>query len=478
MIPLEYLHQDIFSTLREHLLPGERLFLVGGAVRDVLLGKMPEDFDFVIKGNAKKLSRVVADQFRGAVYQLDDEHAAMRILSDCELFKGHIDISELRGESLEEDLRDRDFTVNAMAIDVTHGANLDIIDPCQGQRDLQNGVIRVCRTDSIVSDPIRILRGIRLGLVFGFVNDDETKRQMKQPTLLALVSAERKRDELFKIFEPQLAADGFDLLREYDALPVLFPGLRYDENHTTANFVRKLSIIIKTVIGEDITADDTISTLQAAFLPYQGELAAYLDKDIVEGRKRAVLLFFAALAWLSIDGQDTTADSAFTKKFLSTFCQRLALSNREMNFLRQIIQNRDCVPALTASNPELDGKTIYKFFRETEESGVGLCLFSLAQNLAGEWGNSDADSWSQAVLVCQQLVHHYFTKWESTIEPQTLITGDDLITIFSLIPGPLFQTVLESVREEQAAGIINDREDALSFVKEMLREKKWGAGDK
>lgn len=478
MIPLEYLQQDFFTSLREHLLPGDCIFLVGGAVRDLLLRKTPEDLDFVIKGNAKRISRAVADQISGAVYQLDDEHAAMRVLCDCELIKGHLDISELRGESLEEDLRDRDFTINAMAIDVTHGANFDIIDPCRGQEDLQKGVIRVCGTDSIVSDPIRILRGIRLKLVFGFVIDDETKRQMKQPTLLAMVSDERKRDELFKIFEPQLAADGFDLLREYDALPALFPGLRFDENHATANFARKLSIIIKTVIGEDIAADDTTSTLQAAFLPYQGELAAYLDKDIVEGRKRAILLFFAGLAWLSIDEQDTTADRAFTKKFLSTFCQRLALSNREMNFLRQIIQNRDCVPALTARNPELDGKTIYKFFRETEESGVGLCLIFLAKSMLGASGDSDTDSWPRAVLVCKQLIHHYFIKWESTIEPQTLITGDDLITIFSLTPGPLFQTVLEGVREEQAAGIINDREDALSFVKEMLREKKLGAGDK
>jgi tRNA nucleotidyltransferase/poly(A) polymerase len=471
VISLEYLQQEIFEILREHLLPDERLFLVGGAVRDLLLGKTPEDVDFVIKGDAKKLSRSVANQVKGAVYQLDDEHAAMRVLSDCGLFKGRIDIGELRGESLEEDLCDRDFTINAMAIDITDGENLDIIDPCHGQRDVQKGLIRVCSADSIISDPIRILRGIRLALAFGFAIDNETKQQMKQPTILALASAERKRDEFFKIFEPNLATDGFDLLSEYDLLPFLLPGLGDEKIKGAAEFVRHLSVVIQTANGQFNAADDHITGLKAALLPYQGELSAYLDKDIVEGRKRAVLLFFAVLAWLSIGEQDTKAAAGTTKKLLSEFCERFALSNREMNFLRHIIENRDRVYQLTANAVELDGKNIYRFFRETGESGIGLCLLSLAQGMASESDDSDANYWPRVVLVCQQLVDHYFTRWESTIHPQILITGDDLITVFSLTPGPLFQTVLEAVREEQAAGNVNNREDAFSLVKALLREK-------
>jgi poly(A) polymerase len=477
LIPVEYLQQDIFSILRQRLMPGECLYLVGGAVRDFLMEKTPEDIDFVIKGNAKKLSRAIADQVRGAVYQLDDEHAAMRVLSDCELFRGRIDISELRGKSLEEDLCDRDFTINAMAIDVTHASDMDIIDPCHGQQDMQKEVIRACRADSIVSDPIRILRGIRLALAFGFSIDKETKGQMQPPTLLALVSPERKRDELFKIFEPQWAADGFDLLREYDLLPVVFPGLRDEDMQNAADFVHNLSAVIQVASGAEFADSSHTSMLQAALLPYQGDLAAYLDKDIVEGRKRAILLFFAVLAWLSFDEQDTTAVTGFTKKALNEFCQRFAISNREMNFLQRIIENGHCVHQLSANQPELDGKTIYRFFRETKESGVGLCLFSLAQSMACNSGDPDVDSWSRMVSVCRQLVHHYFTKHESTIDPQVLITGDDLITVFSLTPGPLFQTVLEAVREEQAEGNIKNREEALSFANKLLQEKKPAPGD-
>lgn len=478
MIHSDYFDQEVFLVLRAHLMPGEHLFLVGGAVRDLLLGKTPEDLDFVIKGNAKKLSRAVADQVNGAVYQLDDEHAAMRVLSDCELFKGHVDISELRGQSLEEDLCDRDFTINAMAIDITNDESLEIVDPCQGQQDLEKGVIRACRMDSINSDPVRILRGIRLSLVFGFAIETDTSLQMKQPALLACVSAERKRDELFKIFEPNLAQDGFDLLAKYDLVPFLFPALRLEYVDEAAKFIRNLSKVIGTVSGEDIISESRKSALQAAFFPYHKELSAYLNEDIVEGRKRAILLFFTALAWLSLNEQDMTAGTGFTKKYLVEFCGHFALSNREMYFLLHIIENRNRVLKLAALQQELDGKTIYRFFRETDGSGIGLCILSLAQSLAGEPDDSDAYTWPKVVLVCQQLVHHYYTERENTIDPQVLINGDDLISIFSLTPGPMFHQLLEVVREEQAEGNINNRKDALSFIKQLLQEKKLGAGDK
>lgn len=477
MIHSEYFQQDIFRILREHLKPGERLFLVGGAVRDLLLGKTPEDVDFVIVGDAKKLSRAVADHVTGDVYQLDDEHAAMRVLSDCELFRGRIDVSELRGESIEEDLCDRDFTINAMAIEITGDTNTQIIDPCQGKQDLETGIMRACRPDSIASDPIRILRGIRLALVYGFSINPDTETQMRQPTLLAGVSAERKRDELFKIFEPRLAADGFGLLFAYGLLPVLFPGLVPERFEEAVVFIRNLSEIIRTVSGEEDVVMHPISVVQAAFLPYQDELSAYLGQDIVEGRKRAVLLFFAVLCWLSIGVQDEKAGTVFTKTQLNRFCEQLALSNRECIFLWRIIENRNRVHAMAMTDGALDGKMIYRFFRDTEDSGVGLCLCSLAETMPRAASGLSMNSFYREVVLCQQLIQHYFAANSGVIDPPALISGDDLITIFSLTPGPLFSSLLEAVREEQAAGNIINRDQALSFVKEWLDETQMNAGD-
>ena len=477
MIHPEYFQQDIFKILREHIKPGERLFLVGGAVRDLLLEETPDDVDFVIMGEAKKLSRVVADQINGAVYQLDEEHAAMRIISDSELFRGRIDVSELRGKSLEEDLCDRDFTINAMAIEVTCDEGCHIIDPCLGEKDLEEKMLRACRPDSIASDPVRILRGIRLALAFGFDIDNDTETQMRHPTLLPMVSAERKRDELFKILDPRLAADGFGMLIEYGLVPILFPGLAQERFHEAAGFMRNLSAMILAVSDADNTIAYHISIVQAAFLPFHSDLSAYLEKDIVEGRKRAVLLFFAVLHWLPTDEQKGQAGAVFTKARFNKFCEQLALSNREGLFLYRIIENRNRVHDLAYADAPLDGKMIYRFFRDTGDSGVGLCLCSLAETITRTSSGSPMDRLEQEVVICQQLIQHYFVENNKVIDPPALISGDDLITIFSLTPGPLFTSLLEMVREEQAAGNIVNRDQALLLIKEWLDETQFYPGD-
>ncbi|MBC8444720.1 MAG: CCA tRNA nucleotidyltransferase, partial [Chloroflexi bacterium] len=200
------------------------LYLVGGSVRDMLLGAETHDFDFAVEGDGLALGRYVANTLRGAYVPLDKERRTARVLlspQDTARFyppltgtppSGHVpappsqglclDIAALRGDSLEADLRDRDFTINAMALGRAVGERWVLFDPLHGSEDLANKVLRPGSPSSFVDDPVRTLRAARMHIQFGCAIEPDTRELMRCAVpLLGLVSAERVRDEWFKILD-------------------------------------------------------------------------------------------------------------------------------------------------------------------------------------------------------------------------------------------------------------------------------------
>jgi tRNA nucleotidyltransferase/poly(A) polymerase len=187
------------EQVRTALPPGSTAYLVGGAVRDMLLNRRTHDLDFVLPGKGIETARRVANALRGAFYVLDEERDTGRVvLFEPDGERQMLDFSVLRGPDLESDLRGRDFTLNAIALDV-HSTQA-LIDPLRGAADLQAKQLRACAPSSFQDDPIRILRGVRLATAFGFRLLPETIHSMKQAVPgLERISPERLRDELFKL---------------------------------------------------------------------------------------------------------------------------------------------------------------------------------------------------------------------------------------------------------------------------------------
>jgi tRNA nucleotidyltransferase/poly(A) polymerase len=213
------------EQIREALPPDTQAYLVGGAVRDMLLGRPTHDLDFVLPADAVKISRRVADALHAAFYPLDEERDTGRVVQiDPDGSRQVIDFSVLRGPDLESDLRARDFTVNAIALDL-HAPQV-LIDPLGGAADLHAKRLRACSPLSFEEDPLRVVRGVRLAAAFGFRILPETRRQMGQAvSSLERISPERLRDELFRMLggpQPWTAIRALDLL---GALPYILPEL-------------------------------------------------------------------------------------------------------------------------------------------------------------------------------------------------------------------------------------------------------------
>ena len=145
-------------------------YLVGGSVRDALMGKSFVDRDISIKG-AEDFAHKLAEQFDATFIVLDPEYKIYRLVLEDKV--NYLDISEIQGVNIEEDLSRRDFAMNAIAIDLSNG---EIIDPYKGQEDIENKVIRHIKDSNFEEDPLRISRAFRFASTTGFELSEETKK--------------------------------------------------------------------------------------------------------------------------------------------------------------------------------------------------------------------------------------------------------------------------------------------------------------
>jgi len=212
----------------KHLRP----YLVGGPVRDLLLGRSIIDLDFTLEEGSSALARGVAKRINGRVRS----HPQFMTYKVTAAEYPEIDIATARSEkyrqpgalpsvspgTLNDDLLRRDFSINAMAFDVLSG---ELHDPTGGQRNLEKKIVRVLHNGSFTDDPTRIYRAIRLAARLGFAIDADTEELMQNAIragALSTVSKERLWRELFLAFEEESAAQVIAALNKAGTLDVLF----------------------------------------------------------------------------------------------------------------------------------------------------------------------------------------------------------------------------------------------------------------
>jgi hypothetical protein len=172
-MPVPFTLPPLLEKIKGVLPPEQEIYLVGGAVRDLLSSRFSPDFDLALPSNGISLARKVANALKADFMVLDDERDTGRVVvTNEDGSRTFIDFATYRGESLDEDLRARDFTINAIAYNLQDGT---IIDPLDGANDIRAKVIRACSSTSFSDDPVRILRAVRQAAAFGYVIDKPTR---------------------------------------------------------------------------------------------------------------------------------------------------------------------------------------------------------------------------------------------------------------------------------------------------------------
>lgn len=476
------------------------VYLVGGAVRDALLQRVTHDLDFVLTSGALQAGRAAANALGGAYYPLDSVRQTARVvLIAPDGSREYLDFALMRGQDLESDLRARDFTINAMAVDLRNP--MQLLDPLGGAADLISHKLRACSPQAFSEDPVRVLRGIRLAAELNLHIQSETLKNIRQSVGgLARVSAERKRDELFRILDspqPALALRAVEML---GALPYVLPELvilksvlvsnvhRIDVWTHTLEVVQNLANLLKVLdlhYNPDAAANLWMGLVSMRLGRFRERLAEHLTTLLTPERSLRSLLFLAALfhdaghSQISLLGdveREYPEGDIIGAQMLKERGEALHLSNNEIAHLMTIVRYH-LRPFLIAQEADsLFRRATYRFFRDTGGAGVDICLLSLADALVSYAPALPQDMWARHIDTVHMLYEAWCEHPQESIYPLALIGGHDLINELRLKPGAHIGQILEAVQEAQATGQVADRDGALSLARSWLAEHKIDQG--
>ncbi len=487
--------RSILDTICQAKTDDQALFLVGGAVRDLLLGRPLHDLDFVMDGNPTALARRLANRMNAGFFMLDDERHTARVMHhrpDGRLFP--LDFVAFNGADLNADLRSRDFTINAMALSLSDFQTL--IDPFGGQEDLRAGLMRACGDHVLNTDPVRVLRGIRQALQFGFLIEDHTADLMcDAASFLPRTSYERQRDELFKILEGPDPALGVRFLQQFGVLETLIPELTrqlaipaspphvYPLWEHTIKVVSNLKMLLDCLMEMPVCPSPQIWWVKDAVEKlggFRSAITAFFTEHLTPERSKLGLILLSALlhdigkpATMQM-GEDSRLhyynhDSIGADLAWDT-ARKLQLSNAEAEWVQTAVRYHMRLLPMVNGYQEPTTKAIYRYFRRTGEVGVAIALLSLADNAATYGPKLDQTKWCNVLEISRLILAAWWEKKEQIVVPSLLLNGHDLQSLFNLKPGKMIGQLLSNLAEAQVSGEVKDRPSAEKFIAESLIE--------
>jgi putative nucleotidyltransferase with HDIG domain len=502
------LNQPLLKRIITLLPAGEPIYLVGGAVRDALLNRQSYDLDFVTAGDAMKIARKLADELGAAYFPLDPVRKVARlILKPIERANYdagspiRVDFSAYQGADLIGDLEGRDFTINAMAVEVHQLQTL--VDPTGGAADLIARRLRSCSPGSFLDDPVRILRAVRFSVNLQLNIVPQTLHWMREATPhLTKVSPERLRDELFRILVNSHPGTSLRILDKLNALEYFLPEVSMlkevqqsqphvmDAWNHTLDILNRLESLLDMLGGtySPEKTDNLVMGLVALHLGrYREHIAEHLSNALNPDRPHRGLIFLAGLYHDVGKKKTRTVDAEGKIKFIGhdqigsklaeQRGQALKLSNLEIDRLVTIV-NHHMRPSLLSHPEESPSrKAVYHFFRDTGAAGVDICILSLADILATYGHTLPQDRWVRHLEVVQSLLGAWWEDRDERVFPDTMINGSELMEALELSPGPQVGYLLESIREAQINHEIHDQQEAISLARRLLQEninKKTG----
>lgn len=446
--------------------------LVGGAVRDAWLGRQRRpDMDVAVASGALDLGRRVAKALGGAFVALDDKRGAARVL----VGDGQLDISDFRAATLAGDLAARDFTVNALAVPLRtllRGQAL-IVDPLNGLADLRARRLRLAGPRALADDPLRALRAVRLEATLGLrlTRGAAGAVAAAAPTLRG-VAAERVRDELLGLLalpDTMRALRRADRLRLLGAvLPEVEP-MRVTQQPAPHRF-RVLEHSLRAVAGADF-----VVARPQALVPFGEELATHLGETLAGGVGRGDLLKLAALLHDVAKPETRRVVNGRVRFFehdvrgairSRAIGERLRLPGDVVGALERLVRHH-LRPLHLAGAGQVTPRARYRFYRDLGPETRDLLLLALV-DAAAVRGESPLAVWRRAALIRDLMSGWEIQRRVSAAPP--LLRGGDVMSRFTLKPGPEVGQLLRRAREAQDLGLVHTREDALAYLDSVLRE--------
>ncbi len=460
---------DILTHINFDYLPDDPdgIFLVGGTVRDLLVGRPPADIDLVVVGDIAHAAGQIVKKTGGSIINLGKKgFDVLRVASPGKT----IDITPLAHPTIEADLLQRDFTINALAYDIKARR---LIDCTGGLADMQRKVIRMVTPAAFEKDPARLVRAYRMAAMFHFSISDGTRDAIgNYRHLVGSVAGERVWAELVKIFDTADSAPIIMGMANSGLLTAIFPelqpaiGCTQNRHHQFDVFHHSLRVYEK--------LEDLLAGSGTGF----PRLAAIAERTHPPGHT-AMLKYGALLhdvgkpATKTVDKDGRVRFSGHAAKsadITAGISRRLKLSNRQRGVSDAIIRHhiRPLFLFLSSEKGNLGRNGIVRFFKRCNHLTLPIIVHAMADIMAKSQVPEDRDK--GFILFCDHLAKAYtdYKARQASVPP--LISGNDLISVFGLSPSPRFRHILNRVDERRLSGELATRDQALKWVGAYLKE--------
>ena len=442
-------------------------YIVGGSIRDILLGRSPTDYDFAVPGNPQKFAALVAAKTGGHLVEIGKAgRQILRVVSPQHV----VDVALMSGPTIESDLNQRDFTIDALAYHLSSG---ELIDPLNGRTDLSLKQVRMVSGNIFSKDPIRLLRAYRIAALLGFSIEARTAAAVRDGAALIQQSAgERIRAELFTLFEVPQSYPYLIQMADSGLLSAVFPemialrGCRQNEHHAHDVFDHTLQSYhhLERLTREFSVTQPSSGVAEDAFMSdgAAGMLkCAVLLHDIGKPPARTVAADGSVHFYGHAKKSANMADAIGS---------RLKFSRRQKQFLDVIIRNHMRPLSLFTArrNNSLTPRGLARFYVKCGDNAPFLLLHALADIQSKR---NDPDNAGFKLFV-RDLLQGYFTDFKPIQAKPPLITGADLIKEFNLTPSPRFKKILAAVEEVRLSQQLTTREEALELVDDILSVKR------
>ena len=458
---------DIFKEIAEiyHC----KLYLTGGSVRDLLLNREIKDWDITSSGDIKKIADAFSKKVKGKLIILDEVFQTYRIIKRGIIF----DFTLLRGDGILEDLRHRDYTINALAIDLLNPVS--IIDPLGGVSDLKRRRIHLISPSALCSDPLRILRAFRIAAELNFSIDEYTISSIKEYIqLLDRVAKERIRQELDLLFSTSKVSYWLSQMGDLGIFKVILPEIEALKGITQNGFhhldVYEHSLLTLAYIEE-------ILDNPARFFSYHLDII----RDYLKGSKHNFYLKWAALchdigkpACKGKKGSRITfyRHDQVGARIFSNMVDRLRFSKKDKEAIALLILNhmRPFYLLKVYKEGSLSTRAVHRLIRAAGPHTIGTFLLAMADSLAsaGEEKPNDYEEHLKA------LFNHVMDVYKSYLrikERPRLVTGHDIREWFNLPPCPKVGILLRELERAQISGEVSTREEARAWLERKFKCK-------
>jgi poly(A) polymerase len=449
------------NRILERILPAlpPGTYLVGGCVRDLLLGRQTCDIDLVCFSDAWELSRRIAEIVCGKAFWLDRQRHVVRVASKTDSLT--IDVSPPRGPDILSDLKARDITINAMACEVAAWGG-QLIDPLRGLSDLRQGIIRIISEHNLLDDPLRGMRCLRFAVMLGFTLSSETRDLVRNHAgMIRSIAPERIKHEFLKALSVPRGTSFFRLMADEGYVGEIFSpqGGTAEDTCSSSRLTHALKMASRV---------DEVLLHVHTLLP---GIKDHFSKEVEHGLSREAAIRLAAFL-AGIAAEPVSAGEAVQRGRLQfprssllaeDICMRLSLSCRACRIVGGAIAGYRKMLDM-AQYPQISRKDMHKVFQAGPESiPEALCLAEASTRTATDPSCASSGANARVAAIWEFYLGEY-----KGFKENPLITGDDIMAEFNLSSGPRIGEYLEKVLEARVEGTLVTREDALEYLRGII----------